>query len=113
MADKTPPLIANPMDMKVFLFHRVSPERDILWDPIAPAAFERMIRFISKNYQVVELEKTILGAQQSKTTKPLAAIVFDDGYKDFAEFSWPVLKKYHCPCSMYVVTNCVEEQLPP
>lgn len=99
--------------MKIFLFHRVSPERDLLWDPIAPATFERMIRFISKNYQVVPLEETILHTDPKKKSKSQAAIVFDDGYKDFADYSLPILKKYQCSSSMYVVTDCVEQQQPP
>lgn len=101
------------MEMKIFLFHRVSPERDLLWDPIAPATFERMIRFISRNYRVVPLEDAVLHPVPGKKSKVPAAIVFDDGYKDFAQFSLPILKKYHCSCSMYVVTDCVEQQQPP
>jgi peptidoglycan/xylan/chitin deacetylase (PgdA/CDA1 family) len=99
--------------MKIFLFHRVSPERDPLWDPIAPEKFDAIIRFISKNYQVVQLEQTILNAKPAKTNIPRAAIVFDDGYKDFMLHALPILKKYTCPCSMYVITDCVETQLPP
>lgn len=101
------------MEMKIFLFHRVSPERDLLWDPIAPATFERMIRFISKNYQVVPFETSILQPDLKKKSKTQASIVFDDGYKDFAGYALPILKKYHCPCSMYVVTDCVTQQQPP
>jgi peptidoglycan/xylan/chitin deacetylase (PgdA/CDA1 family) len=101
------------MLIKIFLFHRVSPETDVLWPPISPKKFDRIIRFISTNYQVIELETTILNNQTLKTSKPLAAIVFDDGYKDFIEYAFPILKKYHCPSSMYVVTDCIENQLPP
>jgi peptidoglycan/xylan/chitin deacetylase (PgdA/CDA1 family) len=116
MDEKTSSLIKEypPMNvMKIFLFHRVSPERDPLWDPIAPEKFDSIIRFLSKNYQVVQLEQTILDGRPAKTSKPLAAIVFDDGYKDFLLHALPILKKYACPCSMYVITDCVETQRPP
>lgn len=71
------------MSIKIFLFPRVSPETDVLWSPISPKKFDRIIRFISTNYQVIELETTILNNQTLKTSKPLAAIVFDDGYNAF------------------------------
>lgn len=100
------------MTIKIFLFHRVSPQRDILWDPIAPEKFDQIIRFISKNYEVVQLEKAILEPPR-KTDKPFAAFVFDDGYRDFILYALPILKKYNCPTSMYVVTDCIEQQLPP
>jgi peptidoglycan/xylan/chitin deacetylase (PgdA/CDA1 family) len=99
--------------MKIFLFHRVSPERDPLWDPISPEKFDRIIRFISKNYEVVQLEMAILHEQPAIGNKPLAAIVFDDGYKDFIHYALPILKKHNCPSSMYVITDCVKNQLPP
>jgi peptidoglycan/xylan/chitin deacetylase (PgdA/CDA1 family) len=99
--------------MKIFLFHRVSPERDPLWDPLAPEKFDSIIRFISKNYEVVQLETAILHEQPAKTNKQPAAIVFDDGYRDFIHYALPILKKHNCPCSMYVITDCVEKQFPP
>lgn len=101
------------MVIKIFLFHRVSAERDILWDPIDPKKFEELVKFISKNYEIVQLENSLLDELKKSSSKPLAAIVFDDGYKDFMFFSLPILKKYRCDCSMYIVTNCVEQQLPP
>lgn len=103
------------MKIKIFLFHRVSPERDLLWDPISPERFDNIIRNITKKYFIIPLENHILDSSGSniKTKKPLAAIVFDDGYKDFIDFALPILQKYNCPCSMYVVTDCVTNQLPP
>lgn len=102
------------MKIKVFLFHRVSPQRDSLWDPISPERFDSMIKYISKKHHIVSLEDHILGKNESKTIqKQLASVVFDDGYKDFLNYALPVLKKYNCPASMYVVTNCVTNQTPP
>lgn len=102
------------MKIKNFLFHRVSPERDPLWDPISPEKFEKIISFITTRYKVVKLEDFILNKDiASAKDKPLATIVFDDGYKDFLLYALPILNKYKCPCSMYVVTNCVEYQTPP
>lgn len=103
------------MKIKIFLFHRVSPERDLLWDPISPERFDNIIQNITKKYCVIPLENHLLDSSSSniKSKKPLAAIVFDDGYKDFIDFALPILKKYNCPCSMYVVTDCVTNQLPP
>jgi peptidoglycan/xylan/chitin deacetylase (PgdA/CDA1 family) len=100
------------MKIKIFLFHRISPVRDHLWDPIEPSHFEFIINFLNKKYTLVPLETTLLEPEK-KHSKPLASVVFDDGYKDFLNYSLPILKKYHCPASMYVVTDCVSKQLPP
>lgn len=106
------------MRIKIFLFHRVHPKRDALWDPIDPAHFDWLISSLKKKYTLVTLEDAVLegiasSAEKRNRNDARAAVVFDDGYKDFQDYALPVLKKYNCPASMYVVTNSVETGLPP
>ena len=101
------------MELKTFLFHRVHPQRDPMWDPIDPLHFDFIIKTLSEQFELVQFEKFMLGDHKQQTNKPLASVVFDDGYKDFIEYALPVLKKYNCPASMYIVTNCINNQLPP
>jgi peptidoglycan/xylan/chitin deacetylase (PgdA/CDA1 family) len=91
-----------------FLFHRVNPKRDIMWDPMDTALFEKCIKFISKNYEVVLLEDLILSGNYS-SKKKIATILFDDGYKDNIEYAAPILEKYKCKASFYIVTDCIEK----
>ncbi len=102
------------MKIKVFLFHRISPEKDPLWEPIPPAKFDTIIAQIKKGHTIISLEELLLAnASDKQTSKPYAAITFDDGYKDFLEYALPVLKKHKVPASMYVITDCVTDQIPP
>ncbi len=97
--------------MKNFLFHRVNPERDPLWDPMDPGLFEQCIRYITRNYRVVSLEDFVLSGEKPVPGK-MASILFDDGYKDNIEYALPILDKYKCPASFYVVTNCIDKNIP-
>jgi peptidoglycan/xylan/chitin deacetylase (PgdA/CDA1 family) len=101
------------MKIRVFLFHRVSPVRDLLWNPMTPELFEKIITYLKKNYEPVQLEKTLLSQTKPSGKKPLCAITFDDGYKDFIEYAFPILVKHNIPSSMYVVTDCVDQNIPP
>ncbi|MEO5570074.1 MAG: polysaccharide deacetylase family protein [Bacteroidia bacterium] len=47
-----------------------------------------------------------------KTKKTLATVMFDDGYVDNIEYAAPILKKHDCPASFYVVTGCIDFNLP-
>jgi peptidoglycan/xylan/chitin deacetylase (PgdA/CDA1 family) len=38
--------------------------------------------------------------------------MFDDGYKDNIEFAAPILKKYNVKGSFYVVTDCIDKNIP-
>jgi peptidoglycan/xylan/chitin deacetylase (PgdA/CDA1 family) len=100
------------MKIRNFLFHRVSDEKDKLWPPLPPKAFEGIIRFLKKKYHIVALEEYLSDPGQFKTEKNIVTLSFDDGYKDNVEYAAPVLKKYNCPASFYVVTDCVEKNIP-
>ncbi len=95
----------------ILLFHRVHPTRDPLWDPMDPKLFDQVLNYVSKKYTVLSMSE-ITSGKDIKSAKPIVAITFDDGYKDFIEYSLPILTKYNLPSSMYVVTNCIDENSP-
>ena len=94
-----------------FLFHRVNPKRDALWDPMDVHLFDRCIKYISKNFDVRLAEDIYINGLKNTSRKKVATIMFDDGYKDNFEFAAPILKKYGCKASFYVVTNCIEQNI--
>ena len=100
-------------NITAFLFHRINTIQDPLWNPIHPEHFEQIITYLKKHFELVSLKDYLLEDFTPKTHKPLCAIGFDDGYRDFLEFALPILKKYNCPSSMYVVTDCIDNDLPP
>lgn len=93
-----------------FLFHRVNPVRDIMWDPMDVKLFEKCIKYITNKYEVVLLEDLITSGMY-KAKKKIATILFDDGYKDNIEFAAPILAKYNCKASFYVVTNSIDHNV--
>jgi len=97
--------------VKNFLFHRVHPVRDPLWDPMDVALFDRCISYISRHYQVVLIED-LIGNPTLLAQRNIATIMFDDGYKDNIEYAAPILDKYGCKASFYVVTDCIEHNIP-
>src|SRR5262245_21806102 len=99
------------MVVKNFLFHRVSDETDDLWPPMTPALFEKIIRSLTRSYSVVCLEDWLKNKNEV-SSKKIATILFDDGYKDNIEFAAPILKKYNCPASFSIVTNCINKNIP-
>ena len=105
----------NPFKKNVttFLFHRINTVYDPLWNPIKPEHFEEIIIYLKKHFEFVSLQDYLLEDFVAQTKKPLCSIGFDDGYRDFLDFALPILKKYDCPSSMYVVTDCIDQDLPP
>jgi len=99
--------------VKIFLFHRVSPERSLLWDPMSPELFRRIVKYIARNFDVQSFEDLFLSNDIEGNNKPKACISFDDGYADFISYALPILDEYKLKSSLYVVTECADKGLPP
>ncbi|CAN5761210.1 polysaccharide deacetylase family protein [soil metagenome] len=104
-------LFYSKQDKAILLFHRVFPERDPLWDPIDPSLFAETLKYMRKNFHVISLDE-LLFEKNIQSTKPLAALTFDDGYRDFIDFSIPIMDKAGMTASMFIVTDCIDKGMP-
>jgi peptidoglycan/xylan/chitin deacetylase (PgdA/CDA1 family) len=69
---------------------------------------ERQLDWIGRRYRFVDLNE--LGARLTSgraMQEPVAAITFDDGYRDFYDHALPVLRKKGVPAALFVVTDFV------
>ncbi|MFN8416083.1 MAG: polysaccharide deacetylase family protein [Cytophagaceae bacterium] len=75
--------------------------------------FDKCIRYISNTYTVKLFEELITSENNYQNHQNnIATIMFDDGYKDNIEFALPILKKYNVKASFYVVTECIDKNIP-
>jgi peptidoglycan/xylan/chitin deacetylase (PgdA/CDA1 family) len=89
---------ANAM---ILMYHRVTDE---LKSPLAvsPERFKRQLAYICEHYQVVPLREMVarLGVGDPLTA-PLAALTFDDGYRDNLEVAAPILRQFGVPATLF------------
>lgn len=100
------------MIIRNFLFHRVSDEADAMWPPMKPSLFSKIISYLTQHFTIVPLEHYLDDPGVFQTKRKIATVLFDDGYKDNIEFAVPILNKYKCPASFYVVTDCIDKNIP-
>ena len=76
---------------------------------VPPAEFERQMRYLVDNgYQVVGLEDIVASLRNGSALPPRAvALTFDDGYMDFRQAAYPVLKRYGLKATSFVITDFV------
>jgi peptidoglycan/xylan/chitin deacetylase (PgdA/CDA1 family) len=79
---------------------------------ISQAMFERHIETIGKSFRFVSLDE--IGEHVSNGQPfddPVAAITFDDGYRDVYENAFPYLKRKGIPAAVFVVTDLINQPL--
>lgn len=95
-------------------YHRVV--KDFEWSdslsisPMLTSAriFEQHLDWIGRRYRFVSLDELAVTLEKEETDgKPVAAITFDDGYRDVYQNAFPILKRRGIPSAVFVVTNLI------
>jgi peptidoglycan/xylan/chitin deacetylase (PgdA/CDA1 family) len=100
-----------PNTLRVIAFHRlgVAERPDDHLDPdlccASPEEFTRQILFINKRYRIIDVQWFVEAVRDGRSLPPRAVLLtFDDGYSDFAEHAWPVLRELGLPALLFVPT---------
>jgi len=75
---------------------------------VSRAMLECHLDWIARRFQVVSLDELRCHLEaRSRTAPPIAAITFDDGYRDVYEHAFPLLMRKGLPATVFVATNYV------
>ncbi|HEY6359507.1 MAG TPA: polysaccharide deacetylase family protein [Vicinamibacterales bacterium] len=66
--------------------------------------FEQQVRWLADHYAVVPLSE-LIRPHSARTSRPLAAITFDDGYAGVFEHAVPLLGRLGIPATVFVVAG--------
>ncbi len=92
---------------KILMYHRFSENPQPGF--VHREAFEKQIEYLKNNFNLVTLDDLVKNYQQQGFfSKNTIVITIDDGYNDFYEIAFPVLKKYNVPATFFVTTRFVD-----
>lgn len=103
--------------MIILLYHGVSPKIsqgifNYRGKFIEPKNFNRQIKYLKKKYNILELDKAIeLLKSNSLPPYPLV-ITFDDGYKNFYDYAYQILKQNQIPATVFLPTDFIDKKIP-
>jgi len=95
---------------KILMYHRFNAVEKK--HEVSAAVFEAQLKLIKKYFNpmtLAQLAKAI--REQGKAPKHAAVITVDDGYRDFYEIAFPLLKHYQIPATFYVTTGFVNADI--
>ncbi len=87
---------------RVIMYHRFGPRAP----SISTEDLEIHLRYIRESFNPIRLD-TLLGMLVAGETPPPRSVVLtvDDGYRDFLEVAYPVLRRYEVPATVFVVSQ--------
>ena len=96
--------------VRIVAYHRVDhPEAEPDLHPgllsATPADFREQVEVLATHYHPIGLDE-LVAAHRGEHRLPRRAVLisFDDGYRDFAEHAWPVLRELGVPAVLFVPT---------
>ena len=109
--DATESMARNRSRLRVALYHHISDAPSPFYDDInvsiAPAEFERHLRYFQRNYDIVSLSEILAG---NLPKRPLL-LTFDDAYKSVFEVAAPLLSRMGVPALFLVSSGHVDGKM--
>lgn len=95
---------------RVLMYHRVFP--DPSGRAIHPDEFLKQMKLIKKHFNVMSLNALITQYKLHKTVpKNTIVVTFDDGYADFYDHVYPIMRDLELPVTFFVTAGFVEQML--
>lgn len=95
----------------ILMYHRIQHPRgslglaDSLIDA-TPAIFEQHMELLARRYRVLPMADLLAAKRRGQSIPPRSVLItFDDAYRDFVEYAWPVLRRLALPVTLFVPTG--------
>ena len=102
-------LIKNAGLAVVLNLHRVAPPDGSSYSPLDPDIFKELLKFLKENFHICSFSE--LG--DVPKSRPALVLSFDDGYRDFINYTMPILDEFDIRANQNIIPGCVTSGFPP
>ncbi len=104
--------LAESNSVTILMYHRIiNKDKSIQAGMyVSPATFKNQLEVLKKHFNIIPLALLAKGeraATQTESGKPLCVLTFDDGWKDFYDNAYPLLRKNNIPATVFLPTDYI------
>ena len=100
-------------ELPILVYHRIAshgPE-GLARYRVSPESFERQLAYLKRHgYASIGLTEWVhtLSSRDGRLPGRYVCLTFDDGYFDFRDYAWPLLKHYGFTATVFLATDMIE-----
>ena len=95
---------------RIIMYHRFAIDDD--GRKMGVATFERQVKLLKKNFFLISVSSLGRMIQNGQSVPANTAVItIDDGYVDFYNYAFPILRRYGVPATFYVTTGFVDREV--
>lgn len=111
----------NRRSLTILLYHGVAPNQpagggsgmyNYRGKFISPEVFSIELDYLKKYYTVLDLDEAVEKLKNGNLPPYSAVITFDDGYKNFYDYAFPILKQHNLTATFFLPTDFVLKRIP-
>jgi peptidoglycan/xylan/chitin deacetylase (PgdA/CDA1 family) len=100
--------VLRPPGVTVLCYHRIlGADRSLAGLPVE--IFAEQMRWVRANCDPIHPDEMRARAAKSSRRRPAVLITFDDGYRDYHDNAYPVLKELGIPALVFLATSFLDE----
>lgn len=102
----------------ILAYHRIDdPAADPDLEPglvsATPEGFREQMELIATRYRAISVDDLVRAREGGRRLPRRAVLLtFDDGYRDFQEHAWPILRRFGIPAALFVPTRFADAPSP-
>ncbi len=95
---------------RVVMYHRFGRTTSPRW--LGADVFEQQVRYVKRNFRTARLDALAVQLGSGRELSPsIVTLTVDDGYRDFIECAYPILRRYGVPATVFVVTRFADQAI--
>lgn len=94
---------------RIFMYHRVRGKHGV--EGIPAELLRWQFQQIKQHFNPMSLDQMVEAHERKKLPDHAVALTFDDGYRDFYESAYPLLREFDLPATLFLTTGFVNGDL--